>query len=101
MTYIVSCYFSAFAAYGCCKWVKAAAGVLTVPDSQDSNVVVNDGYLTQKKNVRFRGWTEFVDGDDSTASGLVECEPWQDENGLYRPSASDTAGARYQEWLRV
>ena len=49
--------------------------------------------------MRFRGWTEIVEYDPSTASGLVECEPCKDENCLYRLSASETAGTRYQEWL--
>ena len=60
----------------------------------------NKWYLTRKKKVRFRGWTEIVEGDTSTASGLVEYESWQDTNSLYRPGASETAGASYQQWLR-
>lgn len=97
MTYIVSYYFSAFATYGCWKGVKAAAGGLTVPDSQDSGVVDNDPYLTVMKKVRFRGWYEIVEGDASTASGLAECQAREDEPWLYRPSTSETAAARYQE----
>ena len=80
MTYVVSSYFAPFAPYGCWIEVKAAAGVLTVPDSQDSGMFDNNRFLTLKKEVRFRGWTEIVEGDASTASSLVECEPWQDEN---------------------
>ena len=49
--YITFSYFSPFAHYGCWKKVKAAAGVLTVRDRQDSGVVDNDGYLTLKKKV--------------------------------------------------
>ena len=99
MNYVVGFYFSAFAPYGCWKEVKAAAGILTVPDGEDSGVVDNDGLLTLKKKVRCRGWTEIVEGHASTARGLVDCEPCVDENWLYRQSASETAGARYQEWL--
>ena len=36
-----------------------------------------------------------MDGDARTASGLVECKSWEHENWLYRPSASETAGAHY------
>ena len=99
MTNVVSSYILPFAAYGCGKEVKAVAGVLTVPDGQDSAVVDNNRYLTLKKDVRFRGWTKIVEGDASSASGLVQCEAWEDEHWLCRPSASETAGARYQEWL--
>ena len=99
MTNVVSSYISPFAPHGCWKEVKAAAGVLTFPNGQDSGVVDNNRYLTLKKQVRFRGWTEIVEGDASTASGLVECVPWEDENCLSRPSVRETAGARYQEWL--
>ena len=60
--------------------MKAAAGVLTVTHSQDSGLVYNDGYLSGKKDVRFRGWTEIVERDASTARGLVECELSQDEH---------------------
>ena len=76
MTYYVSSYFSPFAPCGWSKNAKALAGVLTVPDGQDSGVVDNNGFLTLKKGVRFRGWTEIAEWDASTASGLVECEPW-------------------------
>ena len=34
-----------------------------------------------------------------TASCLLQCEYYKDENWLYRPSVSETAGARYEEWL--
>ena len=78
--------------------VKAAAVVLTVPDDQHSSVVDNDGCLCLKKKVRFEEWTEIVQRNASMASGLVECERWEDENWLYRPSASETAGACYPEW---
>ena len=33
------------------------------------------------------------------ASSLVECGPCEDANWLYRPSVSETVGARYKEWL--
>ena len=59
MTYYVSSYFSPFASYGWSKDAKALAGVLTVPDGQDSGVVDN-GFLTLKKEVRFRGLTEIA-----------------------------------------
>ena len=75
MTYYVSSYFSSFATYGWSKDAKALAGVLTVPDGQDSAVVDNNGFLTLKKEVRFREWTEIAECDASTASGLGECEP--------------------------
>ena len=75
MTYYVASYFSPFAPYGWSKDAKALAGVLMVPDGQDSGVVDNNGFLTLKKEVRFRGWTEIAECDASTASGLVECEP--------------------------
>ena len=101
MTYGVASYFWPFAPCRCWKERKAAGGVFTVPNGQDSGVVDNDRYLTLKKTVRFRGWTEIVEGDCRTASSLVECVPWEDENCLYRPSASKTAGACYQEWLRL
>ena len=99
MTYYVSSYVSPFAPYGCSKDAKALAGVSTVPDGQDSGVVDNDGFLTLKKKVRFRGWTEIAECDASTASGVVECEPWEDENWLYRPSVGETEGTRYKQWL--
>ena len=99
MTYYVSAYFSPFATYGWSKDAKALAGVLTVPDGQDSGVVDNSGFLTLKKGVPFRGCTELAACDASTASGLVECEPCEDENWLYRPSVGETAGPRYKEWL--
>ena len=70
--------------------------VLTVPDRQDSGMVDNNRFLTRKKGVRFRGWTEIAECDASTASGLVECEPREDKNCLYRPSVGETAGARYK-----
>ena len=63
-------------------------------------MVGSDRLCTPKKKVRFRGWTEILVGDASTASGLVECEPWQDEHWLYRSRARKIASARYQEWLR-
>ena len=44
-------YVSTFAPYGYWKVVKAAAGVLTVPDGQDSGMVDNNGFLTLKKEV--------------------------------------------------
>ena len=80
MTYYVYSYYSAFAAYSCSKDAKALAVVLTVPDGQDSGMVDNNGFLTLTKEVRFRGWTEIAECDASTASGLVECEPCEDEN---------------------
>ena len=80
MTYYVSSYFSPFATYTCSKDATALAGVLTVTDGQDSGVEDNNGFLTLKKVVRFRGWTEIAECDASTASGLVECEPCEDEN---------------------
>ena len=58
MTYYVSSNCSPFAPYGWSKDVKALAGVLTVPDGQDSGVLHNNEFLTLKKEVRFRGWTE-------------------------------------------
>ena len=99
MSYVVSSGFSPFATYGCWKEVKPAAGELMVPNSQDSVVLNNDGYLTLKKKVRFRGWTEIVERDTRTATGLVESESSTDEKWLYRPRASETDGARYQQWL--
>ena len=75
MTYYVSSYFSPFAAYGCSEDAKALAGVLTVPDGQDSGVVDNNGFRTLKKEVRCWGWTEIAECDACTARGLVECEP--------------------------
>ena len=45
MTYVVSYHFAAFAPYGRSVDVKALAGVLTVPDYQDSGVVDNHGFL--------------------------------------------------------
>ena len=80
MTYYVSSYFSPFAPYACSQDAKALAGVLTVPDGQDSGVVDNNGCLTLKKEVRFRGWTEIPECDASPGSSQVECEPCQDEN---------------------
>ena len=80
MTDVVSWYFSPFAPYGCCKEVKAAAVVLTFPEAQDSGEVDDDGFLNVKKKVRFRGWTEIVEGDASTACGLVQCEPSDNNN---------------------
>ena len=74
-------------------------GVLTVANGPDSSVVGNDGFLTLKKKVPFREWTKILETDACTASRLVECEPGEDEHWLYRPCASETAGARYQEWL--
>ena len=97
MTNYVASYFSPFAPYGWSKDAKALPGVLSVPDSQDSGVVYNNGFLTLKKEVRFRGWTEIAECDASTASGLVECEPWEDENWLYRPSVGETAGTPYKQ----
>ena len=80
MTYYVSSYVCAIAPYGCSKNAKALAEVLTVPDSEDSGVVYNSGLPTLKEGVRFRGWTEIAECNASTASGLVECEPCEDEN---------------------
>ena len=80
MTYYVCSYFSAFAPHACRQDAKALAVVLTVPNGHDSGVVDNNGFLTLKKEVRFRGWTEIAECDASTASGLVECEPCEDEN---------------------
>ena len=99
MTYYVSSYCSPFAPYGCSNDAKALAGVMTVPNCQDSGVVDNNGFLTLKKQVRFRRWIEIAECDASTASGLVECEPSQDENWLYRPSVGETAGTCYKQWL--
>ena len=99
MTYIVCCSFSPFAPYGCSKDVKAWAVVLTVPNCQDSAVLDNNGFLTRKKEGRFRGWTEIADCDASPESSLVGCEPSEDENCSYRPSIAETAGPRYKEWL--
>ena len=99
MTYYVSSYFSPFATYGWSKDANALAGVVTVPDGQDSVVVDNNGFLTLKKELRFRGCTEIAECDASTASGLVQCEPCGDENWLYRPSVGETAGTRYKLWL--
>ena len=78
--------------------MKPAAVVLTVPDGQDSPEVDNDSFHTLKKKVRFQRWTEIAEGDASTASGLVKCEAWEDENWLYWPGTSETAGTRDQEW---
>ena len=100
MTYYVSSYFSPFAPHACSQDAKALAGVLTVPDGQDSGVVDHNVFLTLKKEVRFQGWTEITECDASTASGLVQCETWQDENCLYRPSVGEAAGIRYKQWLR-
>ena len=77
--------------------MKAAAGVLTVPDGQDSDMVDNNGFLTLKKEVPFRVCTEVAEWDASTASGLLECESWENENFVYRPGVRKTAGARYKE----
>ena len=99
MPYYVYYYFSPFAPYVCSTAATGLAGVLTVPDGQDSGVVDHSGFLTLKKGVRFRGWTEIAECDASTASGLVECEPWEDENWLYRPRVGKTADAHYKEWL--
>ena len=98
MTCVVSSDLCTLAPSACTKEVKAAAVVLTVPDAQDSGEVDDNGFLTLKKRLRFRRSTEIVQGDASTASSLVECEPWDHKNWLYRPSASETAGARYQAW---
>ena len=98
MTDYVSAYFSPFAGHGWSKDAKGLAGVLTVPDGQDSGVVDNSGFLTLKKGVRFRAWAKIPECDASTASGLVECDPCEDENWLYRPSVGETAGPRYKEW---
>ena len=99
MTYYVSFDFSPFAPYGWSKDAKALARVLTVPDDQDSRMVDNDRFLNLKKEVRFRGWTSIAECDASPDSGLVECELWEDENWLYRPSVGETAGTRYKQWL--
>lgn len=61
-------------------------------------MVGNDGYLTPKIEVRFRGWTEITPCHASTATGLVECEHRVDEEWLYRPRVSETAGAWHKEW---
>ena len=95
MTYVFSSYFWPVAPYGCSKDTKPCAGVLTVPDSQDSGMVDNDSALTLKKEVRFRGWTEITECYPSTASGLVECEPCEDEDWLSRPNIRKTVGPRY------
>ena len=100
MTYYVSSYFSPFAPYACSQDAKASSEVLTVPDGLDSGMVDNKGFLTLKKDVRFRAWTEIAESDASTASGLVECEPCEDENWLYRPCVGETAGPCYKEWFR-
>ena len=55
MTYYVSSYFSPFAPYGWSNDAKALAVVLTVPDGQDSGMVDNNGFLTMKEGIRFRG----------------------------------------------
>ena len=99
MTCSVYSYFSTFAPYGWRKDAKALAVALTVPDCQDSGVVDNNGFLTMKKEVRFRGWTEIAECHASTASGLVECEPTEDEHWMYRLSVGETAGTRYKQWL--
>ena len=75
MTYVVYSYVSSLASYGWSKHAKSFAGILPVPDGQDSDVVHNNSFLTLTKEVRFRGWTGIADCDASTASGLVECEP--------------------------
>ena len=97
MSYVVCAYFSPFAPHGWSKNATAWAGVLAVPDGRDSGVVDSDGFLTLKKEVRFRGWTAIVERDGSTASVLVECESWENENWLYRPSVDETAGTRFKE----
>ena len=99
MSYVVSSDFSPFATCGCWKEGKTAAGDLMVPNSHDSVVVDNDGYFTLKRKVRFRGWTEIVERDTRTVTGLVESESCADENWVFRPRASETASARYQQWL--
>ena len=99
MTYVVSSYFSSFALYGCWKEVKTLAVVWMVPDGQQSGVVDSDMDLPLKRKVRFPGWTEIVEADASTACGRVECLSFKNEHGLYWPSTSETAGARYQQWL--
>ena len=99
MTYVVYSYFYPVATYGWSQDPKAWAGVLTVPDCIDSGVLDNNGFLTRKREVRFQGWTDIAVCDASTASGLVQFEPCEDDNWLYRPSLSETADARYKEWL--
>ena len=99
MTYYGSSYFSPFDPHGCSNDPKAWDGVLTVPNWQDSGVTDNNRFLTLQKKVRFRGWTEMAECDASTACGLVECEPCEDENWSYRHSVGETAGPRYKEWL--
>ena len=71
MTYVFCSYLSSFPTHGWSKDAKGLALVLMVPDYQDWGVVDNDGFLMQKKQVRFREWTEIVECDASTASGLV------------------------------
>ena len=56
--------------------MNGEAVVFTVPNGQDSDVVGNDGFLTQQKDVHFRVWTENVACDASTASSFVPCESW-------------------------
>lgn len=80
MTYIVSCYFSPVATYGCSKHAKTLAVVLTVPAGQDSGVLDDHGFLTWKKQVRIQEQTEIAHGNAGTASALVECEPCECEN---------------------
>ena len=75
------------------------AVVLTVPDGQDSDMVDNNGFLSEQQGVRFRGCTEIAECDASTASGLVQYEPLEDKNWLYRPIVGETAGAPYNVWL--
>ena len=99
MTYLIPCYFSSCAPCSGSKDAKPFARVLTVPDCQDSGMVDNDGFLTVKKEVRFRVWTEIAVCDASTVNGPGECEPCEDENWLCRAIVGETAGARYKEWL--
>ena len=99
MSHVMYYYFCAFAPYGCWIKTKALGGILQVPDGRDTGVVNNDVCLTLKKEVRFRGWTDIVDCDTSTTSGLVVCDAWEDTNWLYRPSVGETASACYKKWL--
>lgn len=48
----------------------------TVHDGQDSDVQLNDQYLTLQKEVRFRGRTEIVAYNHSMTTGLEKCESW-------------------------
>ena len=54
MTNDISSYVSPFAPHGWSKDAKAWPRVLAVPYGQESGVVDNSGYLTRKKEVRFR-----------------------------------------------